>query len=188
VLVDLANACGPVDDVVERRDPSDPEGKNLIVLGAMPQFPTGGRCAVTDFTGGVQNFSSVTVLTGTDLPPITYQVDFTNFTVINTSEVYGTAFTSDVKFTEGQCVANYKARGFWAGLLVGYGIVGHGDPEIPCSVEGVDAGLVYAPECDPNADLDAGRSFGSGMSPAFEPKCDIGRKVCVPSVDLTTLK
>lgn len=183
--VDLANECTPVEEPVERTDPNDPEGKNLVALGSMPQFPTGGRCMVTDFTGGTQDFEPITVLSGTDLPAISYKVEFTDFTVINTSQVYGTAFTSDVKFTEGTCVANYKARGFWSGLLVGLFV---GTPEISCDVEGMDGGLAYAPECDPNADLDAGRSFGSGMSPAFQPLCDVGRKACVPSVDFATLQ
>ena len=167
--VDDANLCKSVEEPIERRDPTDPDGKNLIALGQMPQFPSNNVCAISDFTGGVQNFGQedLTLADGTTstLPAITYKTEFTNFNVVNSTKVPGTAFTADVKLTEGGCVANYKAVGFW--------------PEIHCATDS---------DCDPNADLDAGRVFGSGINPAFEPKCDTVLEVCVPSVDVATIK
>ncbi|MDP1822734.1 MAG: hypothetical protein Q8L48_05815 [Archangium sp.] len=193
---DLANECGVVEEAVERLDPTDPDGKKLNAIGKMPQFPTAGICSVTEFTGGVQNFQEEMMADGTTLPAVTHKVDFTNFNVINTAKVPGTAYTAEIKYTEGSCVANYKAMGFWVGSFTG-------DPQIPCSDTAADADpakgdgpdwfdpthiLVTSDECEPLADLDAGRQFGTGMNPSFAPKCDTTLGVCVPSVDPTTLK
>jgi hypothetical protein len=176
--VDLANECGPVDDPISRVDATDPKGKNLNAIGKMPQFPTNNVCAVTDFTGGVQNFSEEVLMlvdgTSQTLPAATYKLEYTNFNVMNSTKVPGTAFTSDIKLTEGSCVAEYKAVGFW--------------PEIACSNLPAEGALVESGECDPAGNLDAGRAFGSGINPEFKPKCDTALKVCVPTVDVTTIK
>ena len=144
----------------------------------MPQFPKNNVCAVTDFVGGGQDFQEevLNLVDGSTqtLPAATYKLEYTNFNVVNSTKVPGTAFTSDVKLTEGACVAEYKAVGFW--------------PEIGCSNDPSEGALVTSTECDPNADLDAGRVFGSGINPAFEPKCDTALGVCVPTVDVATIK
>ena len=108
------------------------------------------------------------------LPAITYKLEYTNFNVINSTKVPGTAFTADVKYTEGTCVAEYKALGFW--------------PPVSCSNKPSEGALVESGECDPNGDLDAGRVTGSGINPEFKPKCDTALGMCVPSVDVTTIK
>jgi hypothetical protein len=167
--VELANECGAVPDSISRVDPADPDGKNLNAIGNMPQFPTAGVCPVTNFTGGVQNFQAedLTLVGGatTTLPAVTYRLEFENFNVISTTKVPGTAFTSTIKYTEGACTATFKALGFW--------------PEVHCEADS---------DCDPTADLDAGRLLGSGLNPDFKSKCDTVREVCVPGVDVTTLK
>lgn len=167
--VDPANECGVVEESIPRVDATDPDGAKLNAIGKMPQFPTGNVCAITDWTGGEQNFQAedLTLVDGTmqTLPAITYKAEWTSFNVINSTKVPGTAFTADLKYTEGSCVANYKAVGFW--------------PEIGCSADS---------DCDPNADLDAGRVFGSGINPEFKPKCDMDLEVCVPTVDVATIK
>lgn len=167
--VDLANECGEVPESIARVDPSDPDGKKLNAIGEMPQFPTNGVCTVSNFTGGVQNFQAedLTLVDGTmkTLDAATFKVEFENFNIITTTKVPGTAFTSTIKYTEGTCSATFKALGFW--------------PEVHCTAD---------LDCDPNADLDAGRLLGSGLNPDFKSKCDTVREVCVPGVDLTTLK
>jgi hypothetical protein len=180
--IDLANECMSVEEPLHRVDPADPDGKNLNIIGTMPQFPTAGKCAVTQVSGGTQNYQAEMTLTGT-VPAITYKVEFTELNVINNAEIPGIAFTSKIKVTEGTCVANYTAVGWWSGYNTG-------SPEIHCTPDaGAPAGsLSYATECDPNADVDAGRVVGSGMSPAFKPLCDVDNGICVPSIDLTAVK
>lgn len=176
--VDDANVCMVVEEHIERRDPSDPKGKNLNAIGKMPQFPTAGVCAVSDLVGGVQNFQAedleLTDGTTQTLPAITYKAEWTNFNVINSAKVQGTAFTANLKFTEGSCVANYKAVGFW--------------PEVACSNKPSEGELVTSGDCEPAPDLDAGRVVGSGINPEFKPKCDTKLGVCVPTVDVTIIK
>lgn len=167
--VEAANECMSVVEPIERRDGTDPNGKNLVATGKMPQFPNSANvCAITDITGGVQNYDQevLTLADGSSktLPAITYKTEFTNFNIVNTTAVPGTVFSADVKYTEGSCVANYKAFGFW--------------PEIHCATD-VD--------CDPNADLDAGRVFGSGLNPEYKATCDTGLGVCVPTVSAEDL-
>lgn len=185
--VDLANECASVEEPLYRVDPTDMDGKKLNIIANMPQFPTAGKCALTQASGGTQNFQEETTLTGT-VPAITYKVEFIDTSVINNAEFPGIAFTGKIKVTEGACVANYNAVGWWSGYNTG-------SPEIHCTpAMGSAAGsLSYATECDPNADLDAGRLLGSGMSPAFKPQCqadatDPTTGICVPSVDLTAVK
>jgi hypothetical protein len=168
--VDLANECGEVQEPVYRVDPADPDGKNLNAFGKLPQFPTNGVCSIAQWEAGsgVQNFEAISE-TQVDGSPFTvpaekHAIEWADFNLINSTKVPGTAFTANVKYTVGGCVANYKAVGFW--------------PEVSCA-EDVD--------CSPNADLDAGRVFGSGINPEFKPVCDKDRGVCVPSVDVTTL-
>lgn len=167
--IDLANECVVVEEPLPRVDPADPDGKKLNAIGKMPQFPTAGVCSVTAFEGGEQNFQEEVVMlpdgTNQTFPAATYKTEFTDFNVMNTTKVPGTAFTTNIKLTQGTCVAEYKAVGFW--------------PEIGCSADS---------DCDPNADLDAGRVFGSGINPEFKPKCDMDLEVCVPTVDVTTIK
>lgn len=163
--IDPANECVAVVEPVERVDPTDPEGKNLNAIGQMPQFPTNGVCTVTDFVGGSQTYEPVPLVDGTSLPEVTHKVEYANFNVINSTKVPGTAFTADVTYTEGGCVAEYAAVGFW--------------PEVQCAAD---------EDCDPNADLDAGRVFGSGVNPEFKPTCNMDLGVCVPTVDVTTIQ
>ncbi|MDP3157141.1 MAG: hypothetical protein Q8N23_31005 [Archangium sp.] len=176
--IDRKNACRSVDDEIARVDATDPDGKKLNAIGQMPQFPTNNACTITNFVGGEQNYQeeALTLVDGSSetLPAITYKTEFTNFNVINSAKVPGTAFTTDMKYTEGGCVANYKVVGFW--------------PEIHCSNDPSEGALVTSEECDPNADVDAGRFLGSGINPSFEPKCNTALGVCVPTVDVAAIK
>lgn len=202
VVVDLANECASVEESVERRQADDPNGKNLNAIGDMPQFPANNVCAVTNWkaNSGAQNFQEEVIDladgTQTTLPAITYKIDYTNFNVVNSTKVPGTAFTADVKYTEGSCVAEYKAVGFWPEIHCSDAAPATTPTEkcvagapSPCVDDSTPAHvLVTSTECDPNADLDAGRVFGSGINPEFKPMCDTDLGVCVPTVDVTTIK
>lgn len=163
------NVCESVPDPVPRTDPMDPKGNNILGYGTMKQFPTDKKCAITDLSGMTQNFAAemVDLVDGgtQNFPAVKMQVEFTDLNILNTTVIPGTAWTAKVKFTEGSCVANYDALAFW--------------PEVHCETDA---------DCNPEADLDAGRTLGSGINPNFKPKCDTKAGVCKPSVDLTTLK
>jgi hypothetical protein len=121
----------------------------LVDAGSSPDFPLSDGGAV-------------------QVPPLDVSLAFTNFGVIMSSIVPGTAFTADLTYTEGtDCTATYKAVGIW--------------PIVSCSAD---------TDCDPAPDYDAGRITGSGMNPSFQPVCDTDRGFCVPGpgVDVTTLK
>lgn len=169
--IDPANDCVVVEDefTLERSDPLDPDGKNLTGIGQMPQFPSNNVCSITNVVGAVQNFPEEVIDLvdgGAEVfPAITYKAEFTDFNVITSTKVPGTAFTANIKYTEGSCVAEYKAVGFW--------------PEIGCASDA---------DCNPAPDLDAGHVTGSGINPDFKPKCDLVLEVCVPTVDVTTIK
>lgn len=167
--VDPANQCMAVEEPVVRVDSMDTKRANLNGIGQMPQFPTKNVCTITDVVGAVQNFRAEMLDLadgGTlNLPAATYKTEFTDFNVLTSTKVPGTAFTSNIKFTAGSCVAEYKAVGFW--------------PEVACTTD---------ENCNPSANLDAGRVTGSGINPEFKPKCETALGVCVPTVDITTIK
>ncbi len=168
------NECGYIPDPVERRDPSDPDGANTIITGDMPSHPTDGVCKVSNFVGGSQSFAPTEAETFDGVmqsfPAISYKMEFTNFALLNTTEVPGTIFNADLKYTVDNCVANYKAFGFW--------------PTVACHSKPSEGALVESPDCDPNADVAAGRVTGSGINPGFKPMCDTSLGVCVPTADL----
>lgn len=166
---DVDNVCMSVPDPVYRVDPNDPDGKNQLGAGKLPQFPVDGVCTATEFTGMTQDFQEEVVDLvdgGTEtFPAITVKTEWTNFEILSTAKAPGTVWRAKLKYTEGSCVANYDAFAFW--------------PEVHCETD-VD--------CDPNADVDAGRVLGSGINPEFKPKCDTDVGICTPSVTWDELK
>lgn len=167
--VDPANECTYVEEEIYRADPNDQNGDRITGIGQMSVFPTDGVCTVGDFDGGVQNYEAVPLFLedgGTsELPAITHQAEWSNFRLFMSSKVQGTAFKADLKYTEGGCVANYRALGIW--------------PAHECMTDD---------DCDPVANPDAGRVFGSGLNPEFKPVCNTTLGYCVPSVDPETIK
>lgn len=164
--VDGGNPCLFVDDPVTREDPTDPEGKKLNAIGTFSRAPANGICAVSDSAVAEQNFAAVdlALVDGgmATLPALPARFEFTELKVITTFEVPGTAFTAKLSQTEGACVAKYDVVAFY--------------PAVECEAEA---------DCDPNPDLDAGRTIGSGINPDFLPKCDTNLGYCVPTVDVT---
>jgi len=197
----VVNVCMAVPDPVYRVDPNDPDGKNLVGAGTMPQFPTNGVCAIADFKGSEQNFQEevVDLIDGgtQTFPAITVKTEWTNFEVLSTSKAPGTVWRAKLKYTEGNCVANYDAFAFW--------------PNVHC--EG-DTQEMADEVCNPEANLngqcfpetggaatvstDGGcetgfiymqpRVSGSGINPEFKPKCDMAEGVCKPTVSWDDLK
>lgn len=168
--------------------------------GKITQFPDKvGICTITETTSATQTYQAETVDLvdgGTEvLPAVTVKLEWTDFGVYNTTKVPATAFKAKLKYTEGSCVVNYNAIGFY--------------PEIPCSraAEMKDGGNDMCDPFprDPKSRVDgtapdggfdpscANRyygscSTGSTINPSFNPKCDLRLNVCVPNVDLDTLK
>lgn len=163
------NLCGAVPDPVYRVDPADMDGAKQLGTGKLPQFPVDGVCTATDFTGMEQNFQEEVVDLidgGTEtFPAALVKTEWTGFEILSTAKAPGTVWRAKLKYTEGNCVANYDAFAFW--------------PEIHCAAD-VD--------CDPFADVDAGRVLGSGINPEFKPKCDTMAGVCVPTATWDELK
>lgn len=163
---DGGNPCLVVEEPVTRVDPSDGAGAKLNAVGGFAREPTDGVCAMTAEATAEQSFrpETVTLADGGSLalPALVARVAFSDVKVITTAEVPGTAFTATLTQTEGACVARYDVVAF-------YGAVA-------CTTD---------TDCDPHADLDAGRLLGSGIPPAFQPTCDTRLGFCVPSVDVT---
>jgi hypothetical protein len=163
---DGGNPCVLVPDPVRRSDPTDPTGAKLNALGGFPRAPENGRCITTEALVAEQNFSAVAlplVDGGTaQLPALPVRFAFETVSVITTFEVPGTAFTATLAHTEGACTTRYDVVAFY--------------PAVGCSFDA---------DCDPNPDLDAGRTIGSGINPDFKPRCDTTLQFCVPTVDLT---
>ncbi len=170
MAMDGDNVCQFVDDPVVRVDPADPDNKGLAVKGSLTILPdaTTGLCSVGTMTS---NFNFQTedlelVDGGTEvLPAVSQKMEWTNFKIMMNAKVPGTFFTANLKLTEDTCVANYDVQGFW--------------PIVTCTADS---------DCDPNANPDAGKATGSGISTDFAPKCNTDIGVCAPSVDVTKLK
>jgi len=163
------NVCESVPDPVERKDPNDPDGKNLVGAGRMAQFPKDSVCRVTDFTGMSQDFQEEVVELvdgGTEtFPPLSVKLEWSDFEILNTTKAPGTVWRAKLKYTEGTCVANFDAFAFW--------------PMVSCKSDA---------DCNPEADYDAGRPVGSGINPEFKPVCNTDLGVCEPTVGWDDLK
>jgi hypothetical protein len=179
----LTNSCRPTIEEIPRVDPNDPDGERIYEYAAMPQFPDkNGVCSLTGFDGGVQNFQEETLVSGS-LPALTVANNWSSFDIINNTKAPASYFTAKLSMTEGACVTNWDVTGFW--------------PIITCCATDADGECMTDADgnivpndaaCDPVADLDAGRVFGSGISPYFKSKCDKFVGVCVPTATAAELK
>lgn len=163
---DGGNPCLSVPDPVVRVDPTDPRGARQTAVGPFPREPTAGVCAAPEPLVAEQQFEAVTaqLVDGGTLtfPALTARFEFSELKVLTTFEVPGTAFTAKLTQTEGACTARYDVVAFY--------------PAVHCETNA---------DCDPNPDLDAGRTIGSGINGDFDPVCDVALGFCVPRVDVT---
>jgi hypothetical protein len=195
VKIDVKNFCDvPQPDEVPRADDADPKGLNIISNAPFgTQFADkGGVCKLGTFTGGVQNLPAQEVVGGPSLPAIKVQSEWSNFEILNTSKVPATLWTATLKYTEGSCTNEYDVTAWWP-IVHCEKLDAMGDPE----VDAMGNQIPDETRCDPNPDLDAGRTNGSGMSPYFKPVCKItGRDdtgkanflVCAPNVSKAELQ
>ncbi|MBL8918267.1 MAG: hypothetical protein JNJ54_05365 [Myxococcaceae bacterium] len=163
---DGGNPCLVVEEPVRRVDPGDIDGERVNAVGAFAREPTDGVCAMTGEATAAQEFRAEAVRLSDGgtlaLPALTARMAFSDVKVVTTPQVQGTAFTAKLTQTEGACVARYDVLAFY--------------PAVACASDA---------DCDPSADLDAGRALGSGIPPDFEPSCDARLGFCVPTVDVT---
>ncbi len=168
--ISLANFCEPIKESFERIDPTDEEKAGVIAVGKFPRAPANGVCIASDFTGGSQNYVAFTAPNKFDggvfsVPALSQKYEWSNFVVVTTAVFPGTAFTAKLKYTEDGCTTDYEVRGI--------------APAVACKAD---------EDCNPNANLDAGRVTGSGINPEFKPKCVVDLGYCLPTVDFTNPK
>jgi hypothetical protein len=168
--IDVENFCEPIPEEYRREDPSDPEFKKVTSVAKIPRAPANGTCAATDFTPQEQNyapFSEPDLVKGGNftLPASSQKYEWSDFKLIVTAEVPGTAFTARMKLTEDGCTTEYDVRGI--------------EPSIACETD---------LDCDPEPNIDAGRPTGSSLNPLFKPKCNVELGHCLPTVDVTNPK
>lgn len=193
--IDVDNECKAVPEAVYRYDANDPDGKDLVGFGKLPQYPTDNVCRVTDFTGASQVFAEEVEVDGTVIPELPVKLEWENLDVLMTSKVPGTAFTGKVKITEGTCTATYEAFAFWPAIhcstQADYDDLiasGHEDCAGMTSCTAEEARGIVNRDCDPYPNLEQGRAYGSGINPLFEPVCNLERGICEPGVDVLQLK
>lgn len=155
------NVCQAVDDPTPRVDPQDPDGKNANALVALDLSPDAkGVCHTKAEATASESFraESVSLVDGgtASFPAFTERYVWKNVNIVNTTSYPGTLFTADVTYSLDGCTDEYSAEGFW--------------PLVTCSDDLA---------CSPEANVDAGYAYGSGLNPAFQPRCDTALGVCV---------
>ncbi len=148
------NICMPVLEPVTRTDPKDPDGKGLQGQPKITRVAdTNGQCTIDDFVLA-QDFEATTATQpdgGTvNFPETKVKYEWSTFKTMMTTRVPGSAWTAHLKYTVDGCTAEYDVTGIW--------------PMVTCSTD---------EDCNPNANPDAGRVTGSGLSPDFKPRCDL---------------
>jgi len=157
----------------------NPSGKEFAIGPLASVNPDADGLCKAALTPADQDLPAVTRRTASfpkdggvqQLPATKLKYEYQNFRFLNTARFPGTVFNTTLVVTEDTCTATYEVNGVF-------------DP-----IFGPAACETNA-DCDPNANLDAGRIFGSGLSPDIKPVC--GRDgVCISSVpfdDLVKLK
>jgi hypothetical protein len=195
------NVCMAEPDPVPRTDATDPDGAKLVGTAKLPQFPTDGICAATDFVAAEQNFQEEVIDLvdgGTQtFPALTVKTEWSNFEVLATAKAPGTVWRAKLKYTEGNCVANYDAFAFWPNISCGGATQEYADEKCnpdsnlnyQCFPESGGGGTVSTDGgCDTGFLVMDPRVLGSGINPEFKPKCDRTAGVCKPTVTWDDLK
>lgn len=165
----VTRARAPVGGALFRVDPSDPTHQKETARGPLTTLEADaeGVCKAT-LTAADQDFPAITLPLadgGTVVrPAVRVKYDYQSFRFLNTARFPGSVVNGEVTITENDCTARYTFDGIW--------------PPHGCDTD-VD--------CDPNADLDAGRSVGSGLSGDYKPVCGPDG-VCISTVAFDELK
>jgi hypothetical protein len=96
---------------------------------------------------------------GTDI-----KYEWSNVRVRVTTAYEGTQMVADLKYTQDGCTAEYTVVGLW--------------PAVSCAAKDPSGNPLDMPDpqsCDPFADPDAGRAYGSGINPDFQQDVTCGR-------------
>lgn len=155
-------------------DRTDPNGANKInSVGKMASVTTADDfCEVTGLSVAKQDFPAIAQeldpdggVTTPAQPALSIAYEWSDVRILVKPIAAGTQYTGNLKYTQDGCTANYKVIGLW--------------PAIECT-EDVN--------CDPNPDLDAGRTVGSGINPSFLQTCDKALGLCMLTQDPPALK
>lgn len=155
---------------VLRSDPMDPEGKNLNGLGDLtPDSDAEQTCTSATFTpidvtfqeevlelldGGEATARGIVDGGTVTFPEVHLRYEFDSLKVLSTTEIPGTIFTAQMKYTEGTCTATYDVVGIWPITLC------HTD--LDCSPNPVGDG-----PADSALGIASRRLQGSGLNPAY---------------------
>ncbi len=171
--------------VFARVDPNDPNYQKESARGPLTSLAADkkGVCSATlapaeqdlppvqvhtaDFVkdGGVKNY-----------PRTVVKYEWKNFRFLNTARFPGTVVSGQLDVTLNNCSASYNVEAIWAASPTTGGPV-ECDPDNPVGPN---------EDCNPNANLDAGRVTGSGLSSDYKPVCG-SFGFCVPTVSLDDL-
>ncbi len=159
--------------VFARVDPSDPNYAKESARGPLSSIAADskGVCSAT-LAPADQNLPAVSVHTADfpkdggvkNLPATHIKYDWKNFRFLNTARFPGTIVSAQLDVTVDACQATYDVEAIW--------------PTVDCTTD---------EDCNPNANLDAGRVSGSGLSPDYAPKCDVDFGECIPTVSFDDL-
>lgn len=160
-------------DPVFRTDPSDPEGKNLNGTATIAPDPAeDDACLASTFTpidvtfqeevlplvpgGGASARAVVDADAGTiTYPELHIRYEWDSLRVVSTTEIPGTIFTAQLRYTEDTCTATYDVTGIWPITLC------HTD--LDCSPNPVGDG-----PADSELGIQSRRLQGSGLNPAYD--------------------
>ncbi|MDB4945495.1 MAG: MlpA protein [Labilithrix sp.] len=173
-LVENADAAGAADP--------DATHKTYALGFFATAEPENDFCEVPSLTNSVQNIPAYeddpdNEITGAPATSVTYAWSKLRFYV--TSTALGTQFTAELVKTVDGVACGYHVEGMW--------------PSVDCSAPDPtdDTGeklIADDSACAPEANIDAGRPTGSGISPDFPTKCDPDQLVCVLTKPVPALK
>lgn len=117
-------------------------------------------CRIAD--GDTEGACAVPVV----LPPTDLSYQWSNIAFYVTAAAPGTQFTADVEITLNGCSATYKAVGMWPAVEC-YGFT------VPATDTTPEIVVTPQQMCNPEAEPEKGRLYGSGINPDFGPTfCD----------------
>ena len=156
-----------------RIDPTDPNYSKESARGPLAGIAadSNGVCTAT-LAPAEQTFPAVQQHTKDflkdggvkNLPATHIKYEWKNFRFLNSARFPGTVVNARLEITRDMCTAIYDVDAIW--------------PTVGCATD---------EDCNPNANLDAGRVSGSGLSLDYAPKCDVDFGECVPTVSFDTL-